>query len=77
VVVRRLQLDNLFILADPDEADAMAQGAQPIPTQCFSDSDTLTRHLQQRIQPGDRLLFKASRAVALDRIVDSLCSPQG
>jgi len=77
MVVRRLQLDNLFILADPDEADAMAQGAQPIPTQCFSDSDTLTRHLQQRIQPGDRLLFKASRAVALDRIVDSLCSPQG
>ncbi|MEM9817394.1 MAG: UDP-N-acetylmuramoyl-tripeptide--D-alanyl-D-alanine ligase [Cyanobacteria bacterium P01_D01_bin.6] len=70
--VAELQLDGLLTLADPPEAQALAQGAGPVPVQAFEDAATLTAHLQHLLQPGDRVLFKASRAIALDRVVDAL-----
>jgi len=67
--VAQLELDYLFILADPAEAEAMQQGAKTIPTQCFETAEQIVTCLKELVQPGDRLLFKASRAVGLDQVV--------
>lgn len=70
-VVRQLNLDRLLILADPDEAAAMASGASPsVVSELFATHDEVVERLAQIVQPGDRLLFKASRAVGLDRVVE-------
>ena len=74
-MARKLDLDALFILADPAEAEAMAAGAQGVATVEWEDATSanahaaLTTRLQNFVQPGDRLLFKASHSVALDRVV--------
>jgi len=69
VAVRELGIDYLLVLADPAEEAALLEGAAPIPTVAFADQPSLVAHLMELIQPGDRLLFKASRAVALDQVV--------
>ena len=69
--VAQLQLDALLILADPAEADALEGGAKGVATRQFSTAEQLQSHLATLVKPGDRLLFKASRAVALDKVVDS------
>lgn len=75
--VKHLGIDGLFILADPDAAEAMVTGASSVPIQQFDDHDRLIRALQEELQPGDRLLLKASRSVALDRVVAGLqAAPQ-
>ncbi len=77
-VVRNLNIDGLFILADFEEAEAMATGAaglQFIEVEDISVDDAhqnLVRHLQEFLQPGDRVLFKASHSVALNKVVDVL-----
>lgn len=71
-VVQTLGMDQLLILADPAEAAAMAKGAGAVPSQLFTSHDALAQHLQQFIQPGDRLLFKASRSVEMDKVIDPL-----
>jgi UDP-N-acetylmuramoyl-tripeptide--D-alanyl-D-alanine ligase len=71
-VVRALQLDALLTLADPAETAALAQGASPVPVESFEQPHVLQSRLRELLRPGDRVLFKASRAVALDRIVDHL-----
>lgn len=68
--VAQLQLDTLLTLADPAEADALEDGAKGVATQQFSSAEQLQAHLETLVKPGDRLLFKASRAVALDKVVD-------
>lgn len=70
--VRQLGIDHLLILADPAEAEALAAGAHPLPTQSFESHDALTDHLLRLLQPEDCVLCKASRAVALDRVVKAL-----
>jgi UDP-N-acetylmuramoyl-tripeptide--D-alanyl-D-alanine ligase len=74
--VHQCGIDHLLTLADPAEAQALAQGAEPVPTEQFSDHQTLSERLQQMLTQGDRVLFKASRAVALDRVVDALTPGQ-
>ncbi|HEY9735824.1 MAG TPA: UDP-N-acetylmuramoyl-tripeptide--D-alanyl-D-alanine ligase [Trichocoleus sp.] len=70
--VRQLGIDQFYILADPAEAAALAAGAEPLKAHVFENVDPLVEHLQGSIQSGDRLLFKASRAVALDKAVDAV-----
>ena len=70
--VRDLGIDQLLILADPDEADAMASGAGTTPSRQFSTHDQLTEYIKEAMRPGDRILFKASRSVAMDKVVDRL-----
>ncbi len=67
--VRELGLDQLLILADPEAATALAAGAAPIPTEQFRDHGAVVARLKSLVQPGDRILFKASRAVGLDQVV--------
>ncbi|MBD1916804.1 UDP-N-acetylmuramoyl-tripeptide--D-alanyl-D-alanine ligase [Phormidium sp. FACHB-322] len=71
-VVGNLGLDALLTLADADESLALAEGAAGVKTLSFADHQSLTQHLQGMLQPGDRVLLKASRSVALDRVVDTL-----
>ncbi|MFQ4137625.1 UDP-N-acetylmuramoyl-tripeptide--D-alanyl-D-alanine ligase [Nodosilinea sp. PGN35] len=74
-VVSQLGLDALLTLADPDESLALAEGAAGVKTLGFTDWVALTQYLQGMLQPGDRVLLKASRSVALDRVVDALTPP--
>ena len=67
-----LQLDELLILDIGLEGNAMAAGVATVPTRQFAEHASLTAHLQRSLQAGDRVLFKASHAVALDRIVAEL-----
>ncbi|MGB3790464.1 MAG: UDP-N-acetylmuramoyl-tripeptide--D-alanyl-D-alanine ligase [Phormidesmis sp.] len=70
--VAKLGLDQLLILADPAEAEAMAIGARGVPSQQFVSHDDLASRLKETIRTGDRILFKASRSVAMDKVVDQL-----
>ena len=70
--VAALKLDGLLTLADPAEAKAMAEGAGTVPSQQFTSHAALTAYLQTAMQPGDHLLFKASRSVQMDKVVDQL-----
>lgn len=67
---RQLNLDALLILVDGADAEALAVGADGIPTECFSSHAELVKRLKEFVQPGDRLLFKASHSVGLDRVVN-------
>ncbi len=77
-VVRNLNIDGLFILADFEEAEAMATGAASLKFIEVEDITTddahqnLARHLQEFLQPGDRVLFKASHSVELNKVVELL-----
>jgi UDP-N-acetylmuramoyl-tripeptide--D-alanyl-D-alanine ligase len=71
VVARQLNLDRLLILADAAESEAMAKGAAPsVVSEQFTTHQQVIDRLVQLVQPGDRLLFKASRAVGLDQVVE-------
>ncbi len=67
---RELNLDALLILVDSPDAEAIATGAAPLGAECFSSHAALVERLKAFVQPGDRLLFKASHAVGLDRVVN-------
>ena len=67
---QQLNLDTLLILVSDSEAEAIAHGAASLPVECFSSHDALVERLKELVQPGDRLLFKASRSVGLDRVVN-------
>lgn len=69
VAVQDLKLDALLILADPAEAESLAIGASGILTERFTTHAEVVDWLRQNVTPGDRLLFKASRAVGLDQVV--------
>jgi UDP-N-acetylmuramoyl-tripeptide--D-alanyl-D-alanine ligase len=73
--VRDLKLDHLLILADEAESDAMKAGASPLAAEQFSTHDQVVKRLKELLQPGDRVLFKASRAVGLDRVVEQFRVP--
>ncbi|MEM6254081.1 MAG: UDP-N-acetylmuramoyl-tripeptide--D-alanyl-D-alanine ligase [Cyanobacteria bacterium P01_D01_bin.156] len=71
-LVQTLGIDQLLILADPTEAEALAEGAGTIPSQQFATHDELAQYLKQGIQTGDRILFKASRSVEMDKAIEPL-----
>lgn len=67
-----LKLDKLLVLTDDTEAEAIAAGATKIDVECFGDRDALTARIRELMETGDRILFKASHSVGLDRIVRTL-----
>lgn len=75
-VAKQLNLDGLFIFADPPEAEAMATGAIGLPfveileTSQLNAHDRLVERLKEFVKAGDRILFKASHSVQLDRVAD-------
>ena len=76
VAARQLQLDALLVLVDDPNAAAIATGADGMPLKCFSTPTALVKELETFVQPGDRLLFKASHSVGLDRVVNQLRTVQ-
>lgn len=70
--VRKLNLDGLLVLVDGEDAEAMAQSAEGIPSECFATHADLVARLKTFVQTGDRLLFKAAHSVGLDRVVNQL-----
>lgn len=67
--VAALGFDQVVVLGDDPEVVALAAAAHPVPTERFTDPDALTAYLVATLEPGDTLLFKASRSIGLDRIV--------
>ncbi|MEW6492710.1 MAG: UDP-N-acetylmuramoyl-tripeptide--D-alanyl-D-alanine ligase [Cyanobacteriota bacterium] len=67
---RELNLDALLVLVDDSEAEAITTGAMPLQAECFSSHDAVVQRLQEMVESGDRFLFKASRSVGLDRVVN-------
>ncbi len=70
--VEELQLDKLFVLADEPVAEAIATAAPKISSQCFTEHDSLITQLKSELKSGDRVLFKASNSVGLNRVVKAL-----
>ncbi len=73
-MVKQLNLDGLLILADDAEAEALAIGASPLKVERFSTHAAIVAQLKAEVRSGDRLLFKASRAVGLDQVVEQFCA---
>ena len=71
-LARKLELEALLILVDCPDAEAIAAGAAGISVECFASHAELVERLKEFVQPGDRLLFKASHSVGLDRVVKLL-----
>ncbi len=79
-VVRKLHLDHLLVLDGTETeasgvcgvAQAIAEEAAPVPVTHFPSHEALVSHLKGSVQVGDRLLFKASHSVGLDRVVAQL-----
>ena len=70
--ISKLGIEGAIILAD-GEADAILAGANgslkyAIACQSYQE---ITDTLLQKIESGDRILFKASRSVGMDRVVES------
>ena len=70
--VQELGFDRLLILAEPSEAEALAHHAEPVPSERFVTYEALVDRLNALMEPGDRILVKASRSVGLDRVVNAL-----
>ena len=69
---KRLGIDGLYILVDDPQAKAIADGATGIPCDCLETHQDLIQQLIEQVEPGDRLLFKASNSVGLNRVVTAL-----
>ncbi|AFY42442.1 UDP-N-acetylmuramoyl-tripeptide--D-alanyl-D-alanine ligase [Nostoc sp. PCC 7107] len=70
--VRNLHLDGLLVLVDGQDAEAIAQSAEGVPSECFASHGDLVARLKTFIQAGDLILFKAAHSVGLDRVVNQL-----
>jgi UDP-N-acetylmuramoyl-tripeptide--D-alanyl-D-alanine ligase len=68
--VKELKLDNLLVLVDDRETAEIAHGAAGITSECFTNHQAIVDRLKELVQPGDRILFKASHSVALDKVVN-------
>lgn len=70
--IAALKLDALWLLGYGSEMDALAGGAGTTPMRRCSEHQELLEQLRAGLREGDCVLFKASRAVALDLVVDAL-----
>ncbi|WP_218081704.1 UDP-N-acetylmuramoyl-tripeptide--D-alanyl-D-alanine ligase [Anthocerotibacter panamensis] len=66
--VAALKLDRLFILGAAPEMLALAEAAYPVPIARCLTLEELAEALKDGLQHGDRVLFKASRAVGLEQV---------
>ena len=67
-----LGIDRILVLADEPATENIITGATGIIGECFSEQPALTAKLKEVMQPGDRILFKASNSVGLERVVKEL-----
>jgi len=74
-VIRDLHYDALILLDDP-EIHPLAAAAKPVPTEILPDREAIIAHLHTYLQPGDRVLVKASHALGLAQVVQALTQSQ-
>jgi UDP-N-acetylmuramoyl-tripeptide--D-alanyl-D-alanine ligase len=68
-----LGLDGLVIVDGGQEGEVMAAAAQGLPQLALVASpEAAAQQLAAWLQPGDRVLLKASRGVALERAIPLL-----
>ena len=66
-----LGLDGLVVVAQGAEAEAMVAGAKGIDQLvCVNESEEAVASLKEWLGAGDHLLLKASRGIALERLID-------
>ncbi|AGY58952.1 UDP-N-acetylmuramoyl-tripeptide--D-alanyl-D-alanine ligase [Gloeobacter kilaueensis] len=63
---RALGIDELVVLEAGEDTAALLAGAQGMASTSLPDHRTIATYLAATAQPGDRILFKASRAVGLE-----------
>jgi UDP-N-acetylmuramoyl-tripeptide--D-alanyl-D-alanine ligase len=70
-------VDSLFTVGPLARAisDAAREAGLPDATH-FESKDAATEHLRAKLRPGDVLLIKASRALALETVVEALSSTE-
>jgi UDP-N-acetylmuramoyl-tripeptide--D-alanyl-D-alanine ligase len=73
-LAQELQLDQVWVLGEGAEEAALVSGAGLLPVQQFSQHEALIAQLKPLLQAGDRVLFKASHSVGLDKVVEALKS---
>jgi len=66
---RKLGIDGLYVLEADGDSRALVAGAAPLATRVYSDCGQLATELAAAVRPGDAVLFKASRAIGLERAV--------
>lgn len=66
--VQKLALDHLLVLGDHPDMLALTAAALPTPTTVCPTLESLAQALLRLLQPGDRVLCKASRAVGLEQL---------
>ena len=72
----QLRLDGLVAVASGEEAVAMQRAAASLDRFALVESPELAAEILNRwLQPGDTLLLKASRGVALERLIPLLKQP--
>ncbi|ACK70430.1 UDP-N-acetylmuramoylalanyl-D-glutamyl-2,6-diaminopimelate/D-alanyl-D-alanyl ligase [Gloeothece citriformis PCC 7424] len=74
--VKDLGIDHLVVLVNDPQAEHIAAGADGVATSCFKTHQEVVNYLQGLIKSGDRILFKASNSVELNRVVNDLINSQ-
>ena len=65
-----LELDGLVVVAEEPEASAVMQGAAGLSKLvCVASPEAAAEPLKQWLRPGDHVLLKASRGIALERLI--------
>jgi len=68
-----LELDGLVVVAEEPEASAVMQGAAGLSKLvCVASPEAAAEPLKQWLRPGDHVLLKASRGIALERLIPLL-----
>ena len=68
-----LGLDGLVVVAEEPEASAVIQGAAGLSKLvCVASPEAAAEPLKQWLRPGDHVLLKASRGIALERLIPLL-----
>ena len=71
-LVTPAQVDLLFCYGPESRYIAEEAAKQGVPVQYFTEKEALTEQLRRSLQPGDAVLFKASRGMQLESVAQAL-----
>ncbi|HBQ99973.1 MULTISPECIES: UDP-N-acetylmuramoyl-tripeptide--D-alanyl-D-alanine ligase [unclassified Roseofilum] len=70
-------LDGVMVLQDDEDVEGIDEGIREIPCEVYTTHERVIERLKVLMQPGDRILFKASHSVGLDRVVKAILEHYG
>ncbi len=70
VICEELGLDAVYVVGS--DAETLVSSIQKVPGYYFADKLSLIKTLKKDLQPGDTILFKASRSASLEEVVEPL-----